>query len=184
MLQQLKSASDNPLTIAASLETGSTHPIAEAISEAHSKVSKELMSFDKVENIGGMGLQGYLDGQEYAVGNQALMESKDIIISDTIQELTEVLKNGTTVVFVSKGKALIGWIEMKDELRDTTNLAISKAKNLGLEVIMLTGDRVETASTISKEVGITRFEADSKPDEKAAFVKKITERRGNSSNDW
>ena len=172
-IKTVNSESDNPLMIAASLEIGSTHPIAEAISEAHSKVSKELMSFDKVENIGGMGLRGYLDGQEYAVGNQALMESKDIIISDIIQELTEVLTNGTTVVFVSKGEKLIGWIEMKDKLRETTNLAISKAKNLGLEVIMLTGDRIETASTISKQVGITRVEADSKPDEKAAFVKKL-----------
>ena len=120
-----------------------------------------------------MGLLGYLDGEEYAVGNQTLMESKGVLVSDTIKDLAEVLANGTTVVFVSKGEKLIGWIEMKDKLRDTTNLAISKAKNLGLQVIMLTGDRVETASTISKEVGITRVEADSKPDEKAAFVKKL-----------
>ena len=101
------------------------------------------------------------------------MESKGVLVLDIIKDLAEVLATGTTVVFVSKGEKLIGWIEMKDKLRDTTNLAISKAKNLGLQVIMLTGDRVETASTISKEVGITRVEADSKPDEKAAFVKKL-----------
>ena len=172
-VQTVNTEVDSPLMIAASLETGSTHPIAEAISKAHSKESEQLIIFDKVENIGGMGLLGYLDGEEYAVGNQALMESKGVLVSDTIKDLAEVLANGTTVVFVSKGEKLIGWIEMKDKLRDTTNLAISKAKNLGLQVIMLTGDRVETASTISKEVGITRVEADSKPDEKAAFVKKL-----------
>ena len=62
---------------------------------------------------------------------------------------------------------------MKDKLRDTTNLAISKAKDLGLQVIMLTGDRAEAASSISKEVGITKFEAEVKPDEKAAFIRKL-----------
>ena len=172
-VQTVNTEVDSPLMIAASLETGSTHPIAEAISKAHSKESEQLIIFDKVENIGGMGLLGYLDGEEYAVGNQALMESKGVLVSDTIKDLAEVLATGTTIVFVSKGEKLIGWIEMKDKLRDTTNLAISKAKNLGLQVIMLTGDRAETASTISKEVGITRVEADSKPDEKAAFVKKL-----------
>ena len=119
-----------------------------------------------------MGLVGYLDNQEYAIGNQPLMEEKDVIVSNHIEELVDVLST-STVVFVSKGNKLLGWIEMKDKLRETTNLAISKAKELGLEVIMLTGDRAETALTISKEVGISRFEAEVKPDGKAEFVKKL-----------
>ena len=161
------------LTIAASLETGSTHPIAEAIFKAHSETNVPLITFDKVENIGGMGLIGYLDEKEYAVGNQSLMKSKGVNVSNEIEELTDILSDSNTVVFVSEGEKLIGWIEMKDKLRDTTNLAISKAKDLGLQVIMLTGDRAEAASSISKEVGITKFEAEVKPDEKAAFIRKL-----------
>jgi len=167
------SSEKDALTIAASLETGSTHPIAEAISKAHSETNVSLITFDKVENIGGMGLIGYLDKKEYAVGNQALMESKGINFSNEIEELADILSDSNTVVFVSEGEKLIGWIEMKDKLRDTTNLAISKAKDLGLQVIMLTGDRSEAASSISEEVGITRFEAEVKPDEKAAFIRKL-----------
>ena len=167
------SSEKDALTIAASLETGSTHPIAEAISKAHSETNVPLITFDKVENIGGMGLIGYLDKKEYAVGNQALMESKGINFSNEIEELADILSDSNTVVFVSEGEKLIGWIEMKDKLRDTTNLAISKAKDLGLQVIMLTGDRSEAASSISEEVGITRFEAEVKPDEKAAFIRKL-----------
>jgi len=167
------SSEKDALTIAASLETGSTHPIAEAISKAHLETNAPLIAFDKVENIGGMGLIGYFDKKEYAVGNQALMKSKGVNISNEIDGLADILSDSNTVVFVSEGEKLIGWIEMKDKLRDTTNLAISKAKDLGLQVIMLTGDRAEAASSISKEVGITRFEAEVKPDEKAAFIRKL-----------
>ena len=171
-IKSINSDENNILAIAASLESASTHPIAKAISQAHLENSEELISFDRIENIGGMGLVGYLDNQEYAIGNQPLMEEKDVFVSNHIEELVDVLST-STVVFVSKGNKLLGWIEMKDKLRETTNLAISKAKDLGLKVIMLTGDRAETALTISKEVGITRFEAEVKPDGKAEFVKKL-----------
>ncbi len=171
-IKSISSDENNILAIAASLESASTHPIAKAISQAHLENSEELISFDRIENIGGMGLVGYLDNQEYAIGNQPLMEEKDVFVSNHIEELVDVLST-STVVFVSKGNKLLGWIEMKDKLRETTNLAISKAKDLGLKVIMLTGDRAETALTISKEVGITTFEAEVKPDGKAEFVKKL-----------
>ena len=171
-IKSISSDENNILAIAGSLESASTHPIAKSISQAHLDNSKELISFDRIENIGGMGLVGYLEDQEYAIGNQPLMDKKEVIMSNHIEELTDVLSSNT-VVFVSKGNKLLGWIEMKDKLRETTNLAISKAKELGLEVIMLTGDRGETALTISKEVGISRFEAEVKPDEKAEFVKKL-----------
>ena len=171
-IKSISSDENNILAIAASLESASTHPIAKAISQAHLENTEELISFDRIENIGGMGLVGYLDNQEYAIGNQPLMEEKDVFVSNHIEELVDVLST-STVVFVSKGNELLGWIEMKDKLRGTTNLAISKAKELGLKVIMLTGDRAETALTISKEVGISRFEAEVKPDGKAEFVKKL-----------
>ena len=171
-IKSISSDENNILAIAASLESASTHPIAKAISQAHLENSEELISFDRIENIGGMGLIGYLDNQEYAIGNQPLMEKKDVFVSNHIEELVDVLST-STVVFVSKGNKLLGWIEMKDKLRETTNLAISKAKELGLKVIMLTGDRAETALTISKEVGISRFEAEVKPDGKAEFVKRL-----------
>ena len=171
-IKSISSDENNILAIAASLESASTHPIAKAISQAHLENSEELISFDRIENIGGMGLIGYLDNQEYAIGNQPLMEKKDVFVSNHIEELVDVLST-STVVFVSEGNKLLGWIEMKDKLRETTNLAISKAKELGLKVIMLTGDRAETALTISKEVGISRFEAEVKPDGKAEFVKRL-----------
>ena len=171
-IKSISSDENNILAIAASLESASAHPIAKAISQAHLENSEELISFDRIENIGGMGLVGYLGNQEYAIGNQPLMEKKDVFVSNHIEELVDVLST-STVVFVSEGNKLLGWIEMKDKLRETTNLAISKAKELGLKVIMLTGDRAETALTISKEVGISRFEAEVKPDGKAEFVKKL-----------
>ena len=171
-IKSISSDESNILAIAASLESASTHPIAKAISQAHLENSEELISFDRIESIGGMGLVGYLDDQEYAIGNQPLMEEKRVLVSKHIEELADVLST-STVVFVSKESKLLGWIEMKDKLRETTNLALSKAKELGLEVIMLTGDRSETALTISKEVAISRFEAEVKPDGKAEFVKKL-----------
>ena len=172
-IKSLDSKDNDVLTIAASLESASTHPIAKAISQKFKQTEHKLLHFDKIENIGGMGLVGYLEDQEYAVGNQALMEKQGVDISNIMDDLTSVLSTGVTTVLVSKEQKLMGWIEMKDELRETTILAISKAKKLGLKVIMLTGDRAETASVISEEVGVSSYEAEVKPDEKAAFVKKL-----------
>ena len=83
-IKSISSDENNILAIAASLESASTHPIAKAILQAHLDNSEELISFDRVENIGGMGLVGYLGNQEYAIGNQPLMEEKDVLVSNHI----------------------------------------------------------------------------------------------------
>lgn len=172
-IKNIDSKNENPLKIAASLEAGSTHPIAESISKAYEEKGESLIIFDEFQNVGGMGLLGSLNSQEYAVGNEALMESQGVNVPKALEELGETLTQASTVVFVSKGEKLLGWIEMKDELRDSTKLAVTKATDLGFQVIMLTGDRLEAASSISKEAGITSFEAEVKPDEKAAFIKNL-----------
>ena len=123
------------MAIAASLESASTHPIAKAISQAHLENSEELISFDRIENIGGMGLVGYLEDQEYAIGNQPLMERKGVLISNYIEELADVLST-STVVFVSKGSKLLGWIELKDKLRETTNLFNLSVLNFSSKIFL------------------------------------------------
>ena len=163
------------LSIAASLEHGSTHPLADAITTAWSNVTSERPEVSNVQNIGGMGIIGELDDNVVAIGNEPLMEKYDVDLSSHIENIQRAAAKGVTISFVSKGQQLLGWIEVSDALRPTTKSALKHAKQNNLEVIMLTGDRIEAAEQIAKECGILEVVANVRPDEKAAFIASLKE---------
>ena len=158
------------LSIAASLEHGSTHPLADAITTAWSNVTSERPEVSNVQNTGGMGIIGELDDTVVAIGNEPLMEKYNVDFSSHIENIQRAAAKGVTISFVSKGQQLLGWIEVSDALRPTTKSALKHAKQNNLEVIMLTGDRIEAAEQIAKECGIQEVVANVRPDEKAAFI--------------
>ena len=163
------------LSIAASLEHGSTHPLADAITTAWSNVTSERPEVSNVQNIGGMGIIGELDDNVVAIGNEPLMEKYNVDLSSHIENIQRAAAKGVTISFVSKGQQLLGWIEVSDALRPTTKSALKHAKQNNLEVIMLTGDRIEAAEQIAKECGILEVVANVRPDEKAAFIASLKE---------
>jgi len=163
------------LSIAASLEHGSTHPLADAITTAWSNVTSERPEVSNVQNIGGMGIIGELDDTVVAIGNEPLMEKYNVDFSSHIENIQRAAAKGVTISFVSKGQQLLGWIEVSDALRPTTKSALKHAKQNNLEVIMLTGDRIEAAEQIAKECGIQEVVANVRPDEKAAFIASLKE---------
>ena len=158
------------LGIAASLEHASTHPMAEAILVSWSNVTKEKPEVTDIENMGGMGLVGRLDDEVVAIGNEPLMEHVGVDLDAHQEAIHSAAKKGSTLAFVSKGTQLLGWIETTDRLRESTVSAIKFAQQSNLEVIMLTGDRDETAQQIAKECGITAVVSNVRPDEKAEYV--------------
>ena len=158
------------LGIAASLEHASTHPMAEAILVSWSNVTKEKPEVTDIENMGGMGLVGRLEDEVVAIGNEPLMEHVGVDLDTHQEAIHSAAKKGSTLAFVSKGTQLLGWIETTDRLRESTVSAIKFAQQSNLEVIMLTGDRDETAQQIAKECGITTVVSNVRPDEKAEYI--------------
>ena len=163
------------LSIAASLEHGSTHPIADAITTAWSNVTNDRPQLSNVQNVGGMGIIGELDENIVAIGNEPLMEKYSVDLTTHLEDIQRAAAKGVTISFVSKGQELLGWIEVSDALRPSTKSALKHARRNNLEVIMLTGDRVEAAEQIAKECGIEHVVANVRPDEKAVFISSLKE---------
>ena len=162
------------LSIAAALEQESNHPLAAAIISSWSNVTKDKPSISDIRTLPGMGMVGEYDGKVAAAGNQELMVEVGVSFSteltDRIQSATS---KGISIVLVCHGNKLLGWIEFSDLVRDTSALAVKRAKQMGIEVIMLTGDNENSAKSIAEEVGIETVIANVKPDEKADQVKSL-----------
>lgn len=159
------------LSIAAALEEESNHPLASAIRTSWSNVTSERPNVKGIQTMPGLGMVGDLDGAVVAIGNLELMEDVGVQIDDeVVQKMIASAKKGVTLVMVSMGLRLLGWIEAKDRIRETSKQAVKRAKQMGYEVIMLTGDREEAAQTVAEEVGIDTVIAGVKPDEKALRV--------------
>ena len=162
------------LSIAASLEAESTHPLADAILTSWSNVTSTRPQLTEIQTLPGLGMIGEKDGALVAVGNIELMEEIGVQISEEIfGKLSAAATKGVTLVLVSQGLKLLGWIEARDRIRESTEKAVQRAQKAGYDVIMLTGDRKEAAETVAQEVGINTVVAGVKPDQKAAHVQEL-----------
>jgi P-type E1-E2 ATPase len=129
--------------------------------------------------------EGHLDGQreviegivKVAIGNLEMMEKTGVEITESVQKsISEKSRSGATTILVAKNSKLLGWIEACDKIRDSSKQAVNMAQSMGLEVIMLTGDRHETAEHVAKQLGISKIIAEVKPDDKAAAIKDLQKR--------
>jgi len=162
------------LGIAASLEEESTHPLATAIHTSWSNVSSSRPNISGIKTMPGLGIIGDYEGSLVAVGNAELMDEVGVNIDNDIKErLVVAAAKGVTLILVSQGLRLLGWIEAKDRIRESSEKAIRHAKQMGYDIIMLTGDRQEAADTLAQEIGIETVFAGVKPDEKALHVKRL-----------
>ena len=162
------------LSIAAALEQESNHPLAAAIISSWSNVTKDKPPISDIRTLPGMGMVGEYDGKVAAAGNQELMVEVGVSFSTELAErIQSATSKGISIVMVCHGNKLLGWIEFSDLVRDTSALAVKRAKQMGIEVIMLTGDNENSAKSIAEEVGIETVIANVKPDEKADQVKSL-----------
>ena len=162
------------LSIAAALEEESTHPLSSAIIDSWSNVTNERLTIADVRTMPGMGMVGEYDGRIAAAGNRELMIDVGVEFDDELEARIKAATNkGVSIVLVCLGPRLLGWIEFSDLIRNTSTLAVKRAGQLGLEVIMLTGDNPSSANAVAEQVGITTVIANVKPDEKAAQVEAL-----------
>ena len=162
------------LSIAAALEEESTHPLSGAIIESWSNVTNERLAIADIRTMPGMGMVGEYNGQVAAAGNLELMKDIGVEFDKAMTTRIETAASkGVSIVLVCLGQRLLGWIEFSDLIRNTSSLAVKRAEQLGLEVIMLTGDNSSSANAVAENVGITNVIANVKPDEKAAQVERL-----------
>ena len=162
------------LSIAASIEQGSEHPLAGAVVNKAKEEVIEIKTPDKFEIIPGKGVLAVIDGESYTAGNIKLMSENEVEDSAFFGKMSEKYSYlGKTPLFFAKNKKLLGLIAVADSVRQTSAEAVMYLKQSGLRVILLTGDNRLTAGSIAKEVGIDEVIADVRPEGKEAEVGRL-----------
>ena len=163
------------LQLIASAEQHSEHPLAQAILEAAEEEGLDLLPVSHFEAIVGRGLAAQVEGRHLLVGNESLMKEKNIDSSAFQEQLLELSQEGKTAMFVAVDGQLAGILAVADEMKSSSLSAVQELQSMGLEVIMLTGDREETATAIAQKAGIQKVIAGVLPDGKAAAIKNLQE---------
>ncbi|WP_049972717.1 heavy metal translocating P-type ATPase [Haladaptatus cibarius] len=142
------------LRFAASAESGSEHPLAQAIVEGAKERDIEVMEPDSFENVPGHGIQATLGGSEILVGNRKLLSNNDVA-PDPAEETMQRLENeGKTAMLVAYEGELIGVVADADTVKESARDAVSALQRRGIDVMMITGDNERTARAVAKQVGI------------------------------
>ena len=163
------------LRIAASLEQGSEHPLAESIVKHAKEKGVALSSTESFKAIPGHGVEGSIDGQSYFLGNRKLMERENVSIGDVAARLQTLEDEGKTAMLLTDSSKVIGIVAVADTIKDTSKEAVAMLKGMGLQVYMITGDNRRTAQAIARQSGIENVLAEVLPEEKASEVKKLQE---------
>lgn len=159
--------------LVASAEKQSEHPLAEAIVNGVTDKGISLEEIKEFEAIPGYGIKAKVGERELLVGTRRLMGKYKIEISAAERKMEQLEEDGKTAMLVAIDGVYMGLIAVADTVKETSKTAIKRLKDLGLEVIMMTGDNQRTAEAIAKEVGIDSVIAEVLPEGKAEEVKKL-----------
>lgn len=156
-----------------SVESGSEHPIAQAIVSKLKKSKLEILPMADFESLNGLGVRAIIDGHQVHDGNRKMMKQFGILIQDIEDKLQELESQGKTAIMIAVDNHIQGILTVADSLKESSPLAISALKDLGIECIMITGDNEKAASQIGKQVGIEKVIANVLPSDKASEIKKL-----------
>lgn len=163
------------LQLAFSLEKMSSHPLAEAIVKKAEERSAALKEVSDYEMIPGQGIAGTIDKTRCFAGNRKLMETNKIDISAAAGLQERLADEGKTPLYFAQGGKFLGVIAAADVVKPTSREAIARLQEMGMDVIMLTGDNARTAEAIKKQVGIKTVIADVLPQDKEEKVRRLQE---------
>lgn len=161
------------IQLAASIEVGSEHPLGTAIVAEADKNNLELLHIEHFEAESGFGVKAIIDDQFIALGNTAFMDTLNVNISDTGNLLNTLAIQGQTPIMLAVNNALVGIISIADPIKIDSPQAIKRFQDLGIRVIMVTGDNETTATAVAKRAGITEIRAQILPHDKADIVKEL-----------
>jgi len=161
------------LRLAASLERGSEHPLAEAIVKGAEERGLDLAKADDFEAITGKGVRGRVDGQAVALGNAKMLADLGVDPGEAGAEADARRDEGETVMFVIVGGSVAGLVSVADPVKETTPDALKALHELGFRIVMATGDNARTAKAVAGKLGIDEIRADLLPKDKVGIVKEL-----------
>ncbi|MDO9223325.1 MAG: heavy metal translocating P-type ATPase [Caulobacter sp.] len=161
------------LRLAASLERGSEHPLAEAILRAATDEDVPLVEATEFDSPVGRGVVGVVDGRKVAIGSRSFVQEQGADIAPLETDADALRRQGATVVFVALDGALGGLIGIADPIKANARATIDELKAAGLRIVMMTGDNETTARAVADRLGITEVAAEVLPQDKASVVQRL-----------
>ncbi|MGX1500896.1 Cu+-exporting ATPase [Labrenzia sp. MBR-25] len=161
------------LRLAATLERGSEHPLAEAIVAGAEDRGVQLGEAEDFEAVTGKGVKGTVDGKSVALGNLKLMEELGLQVTALADKANARRDEGETVMFVVLEGTVAGLVSVADPVKETTPAALKALHELGFRIIMATGDNERTAKAVAARLGIDEIRADVLPEDKARIIKEL-----------
>ncbi|HQN75518.1 MAG TPA: heavy metal translocating P-type ATPase [Methanomassiliicoccales archaeon] len=163
----------NMLSMVASAEVGSEHPLGEAIVRKAKADGLEMFDIEGFEGLAGKGVKAKVKGREIVAGNRGLLEEMGLPLGEREKDVASLEERGMTAVLIVIDGRLCGAIGIADVLKPTSAEAVAELKRMGIEVVMITGDNRRTAQAIAKKLGIEKVLAEVLPGDKAKEVSRL-----------
>ena len=167
---------DELLGYAASIESGSEHPLADAIIGSAKEKQLKVGQVKDFHNIAGKGIEGFVNENHILLGNDKLMQDNQIGFIQFQQHADDFASQGKTPMFIAINNKIAGVIAVSDPIREDSIEAIRRLHQLGIKVAMLTGDNAKTAEAVARKTGIDTFKAEVLPEDKDAYVVDLQKR--------
>jgi len=161
------------LRLAASLERGSEHPLAQAIANAARERDLELVETAEFDSRTGRGLVGKIEDREVAVGNRKLMQELGVDVGGWVEKADSMRSEAQTVMFLAVDGRLAGLLGVADPIKESTAEAVAGLHEEGLRIVVLTGDNETTARAVARQLDLDEVIADVLPDQKAEVVRRL-----------
>ncbi|WP_084499845.1 heavy metal translocating P-type ATPase [Luteimonas mephitis] len=166
-------AEEEVLRLAASLDQGSEHPLADAIVAEARRRGLQLETPDSFESSTGIGVRGEVAGHRLAIGNTELMTELGVDPAPLREEAEQLRRDGASVMFLAVDSTLAGLIAVADPIKDSTADAIATLHEAGLRIVMATGDGVTTANAVARQLGIDEVHGEVRPKDKVDLVNRL-----------
>ncbi|WP_268874618.1 copper-transporting P-type ATPase [Roseovarius indicus] len=161
------------LRLAASLERGSEHPLAEAIVRGAEERGVDFTKAEDFEAVTGKGVKGRVDGKSVALGNAALIHDMGLDSGALVDTANARRDEGETVMFIVLDGTIAGLVSVADPVKETTPAALKALHEQGFRIIMATGDNERTAQAVASRLGIDEIRADVLPEDKARIIREL-----------
>ena len=161
------------LRLAASLDQGSEHPLADAIVKAARSSGANLAAVTEFESSTGIGVRGNVEGLQLALGNTTLMQQLGVDLAALAEPAERLRLEGASVMLLAVNGKLAGLLAVSDPIKSSTPEALAQLTAAGIRIVMATGDGLATAKTVGAKLGITEIYGDVKPADKLALVSKL-----------
>ena len=164
---------DEVLRLAASLDQGSEHPLAETIVRAAKEKNMSLSKPENFDSGSGIGVKGQVDGKQLALGNTTLMQQMNVAVDVMLQQAEALRAEGASVMYLAVDGKLAGLLAVSDPVKASTPEALRALKAAGLRIVMATGDGLTTAKAVAKRLGIDEVHGEVKPGDKLTLIEQL-----------